>query len=110
MTSATWAEAINLYYTLSPEVCYDGKKIIQAIGNSKWMLSLIESPDGMVNENKSLFCNNYRQEGSKGQITCFLAAAKGCGIYAAAKWTTNINNEKDLLAKKNKKNYISLYI
>jgi hypothetical protein len=24
----------------------------------------------------------------------------GCGIYAAAKWTTNINDEKDLLAKK----------
>jgi hypothetical protein len=48
MTSETWGEVISRYYALSPEVSYDGKKLVQAIGYSKWLLSIIES-NGMIN-------------------------------------------------------------
>jgi hypothetical protein len=102
MTSATWGEVISRHYALSPEVSYDGKKLIQAIGYSKWLLSIIES-NGMINETISLFRKNYRPKGSKSQITCFYAAPKGSkpsGIDALVKWTTNINDGKDLLSKK----------
>jgi len=102
MTSATWADVISRYYALSPELSYNGKKLIQAIGCSKWLLSIVES-NGMINDTISLFRKNYRPKGSKSQITCFYSAPKGSkpsGIDASTKWTTNINEGKELLAKK----------
>jgi hypothetical protein len=57
----------------------------------------------MINETISLFRKNYRLKGSKSQITCFYAAPKGSkpsSIDASVKWTTNINDGKDLLSKK----------
>ena len=57
----------------------------------------------MINDTISLFRKNYRPKGSKSQITCFYSAPKGSkpsGIDASTKWTTNINEGKELLAKK----------
>jgi hypothetical protein len=78
------------------------KKLIQAIVYSKWLLSILES-NAMIHEKISLFWKNYRPKGSKSQISCFYSAPKGSklsDIDAPVKWTTNINDGKDLLSKK----------
>jgi hypothetical protein len=49
MTATTWAELVSLHYSLVPELSYDGNKLVQANGHSKWLVSLIETT-GIVNE------------------------------------------------------------
>jgi hypothetical protein len=94
MTAETWAELIARHYKLPESTCYNGQKLVNAIGRCKWLNPLIEST-GVINDNLSLFRNKHRPKGGK-IMYCFYAAPKGerpTGENAHATWYLKVTKE-----------------
>ncbi len=98
MTADTWAALVAHHYQLPPSVTYDEKQLTRAVNLDRRLTSFLDST-GEATEHTNVFRKWFKPKGSKSNIYCYYATAKGKKPNSESneKWFTKITNANILV-------------